>query len=84
MGVPPIFTPGSKPKKGIPLDQGYGKGVPLIFTPGSKPKKGIPLDQGYGRGVPQVFTPGSKPNKGTPLPFFGFDPGVKIGGTPLP
>ena len=41
-GVPPIFTPGSKPKKGIPLDQGYGRGVPPIFTPGSKAKKGRP------------------------------------------
>ena len=39
-GVPLIFTPGSKPKNGIPfLDQGYGRGVPPSFTPGSKPKK---------------------------------------------
>ena len=40
--MPLIFSPGSKPKKGIPLlDQGYvGRVVPPIFTPGSKPKKG--------------------------------------------
>ena len=42
-GVAPNFTHGSKPKKGIPLDQGDGRGVPPIFTPGPKPKNGIPL-----------------------------------------
>ena len=73
--VPPIFTTGSKPKKGIkkakkgyiPLDQGYRRGVPPIFTTGSKPKKVYLLDQGYGRGVPPIFTTGSKPKKGIPL-----------------
>ena len=49
-------------------------------------------DQGYGRGVPPFFAPGSKLKKGLVLkvhplfffvPFFGFDPGVQIGCTPL-
>ena len=65
-GVPPIFTPGSKPKKGIPL---YIKatvvGGTLNFHPRVKAKKGY--TSGYGRGVPPIFTPGSKPKKGIPI-----------------
>ena len=49
-GLPLLFTPGSKPKNGIPfLDQGCGRGLPPIFTPGSKPKKGMKEPK---RGIP--------------------------------
>ena len=52
-------------------------------------------DQGYGRGVgTPTFHSRVKAKKGyhkakkgynsSTIPFFGFDPGVKIGGTPLP
>ena len=98
MKVPSTFTPGSKPKKGLYLlDQCHGRRVPSIFTHVSKPKKGIHLRSRLRRGVPLLFTTGSKPKKVyTPnfqsrvkhkkgitfIPFFGFNPGVKVGGTP--
>ena len=60
-GLPPIFTPGSTPKTGVPLIKATVGGVPPIFTTGSTPKKGITLIKAT---VPPIFTTGSTPKKG--------------------
>ena len=66
--VPPIFTPRSKPKTGIPIKATTG-GYPHLSLLGQSQK---------------IYKNAKKGYTSSTIPFFGFDPEANIGGTPLP